>query len=76
MTDVIVIFHFALFFALLTLPEKYRFQSNEKKALEILSFYTRVQKIMIISYTVPEIWHVMDVNVVFHFGKFLTLLPR
>ena len=27
-----------------------------KKNLEILSFYTRVPKIMIICYTVPEIW--------------------
>ena len=50
-----------------------QFQKNEKN-LEILSFYTSVQKIMIISYTVPEIWHVMDV-IVFHFGQFLALLP-
>ena len=41
-----------------------------KKCLEILSFCTNVQKIMIISYTVPEIWHVMDVIVVFHLGQF------
>ena len=31
---------------------------------------------MIISYTVPEIWHVMDVIVVSHFGHFLPLLLR
>ena len=82
MTDVIVIFHFELFFAFLPVPpplaqqpEKYKFQNNEKKPINVLSFYTSVQKIMIISYNVPEIWHVMDVIVVFHFGQFLALLP-
>ena len=30
---------------------------------------------MIICYTVPEIWHVTDVIVIFHFGLFLALLP-
>ena len=82
MTNVIVIFHFELFFALLPVPppsaqqpEKYKFQNNEKKPIKILSFYTSVKKIMIISYTVPEIWHVMDVIVVFHLGQFLALLP-
>ena len=29
---------------------------------------------MIIGYTVPEIWHVIDVSVIFHFGLFFTLL--
>ena len=28
---------------------------------------------MIICYTVPEIWHVMDVIVIFHFGLFFAL---
>ena len=31
-----------------------------KNRLEISSFYTSVPKIMIIFYTVPEIWHVTD----------------
>ena len=44
------------------------------KCLEILSFYTSVPKIMIICYTVPEIQHMMDVNVIFHFGPFFALL--
>ena len=45
-----------------------------KKGLEIL-FYTKVPKIMIICYTVPETWHVSDVIVIFHFGQFLACLP-
>ena len=43
--------------------------------LEILSFYTNVPKIMIMCYTVPEIWYVMDVTVIFHFGLICALLP-
>ena len=42
-----------------------------KKHLEISSFYTSVQKILIICYTVPEIWHVTHVVVIFHFELFL-----
>ena len=38
-------------------------------------FYTGVPKLMIICYTVPEIWHVMDIIVIFHFGLFFALLP-
>ena len=45
------------------------------KTLEIWSFYTSVPKIMIICYTVPEIWHLTDVIVIFHFGLFFVLLP-
>ena len=30
---------------------------------------------MIIGFTVPEIWHVMDVIVIFHFELFFALLP-
>ena len=74
MTDVIVIFHFGPFFALLPLLEKWKFQKNEKKSLEISSFYTSVPKLMIICYTVPEIWHVMDVILIFHFGLFFFFL--
>ena len=39
------------------------------------SFYTRVPKIMIICYTVPEIWHVTDVIFIFHIGLFFAPLP-
>ena len=41
---------------------------NEKKPLEISSSYTSVPKIMIICYTVPEIWHMTDVIVIFILG--------
>ena len=45
------------------------------KHLEISSFYTSTPKTMIICYTVPEIWHVKDVTVIFHFWLFFALLP-
>ena len=38
-----------------------------------MSFYTSVPQI--IYYTVPEIWHVSDVIVIFRFGQFLIVLP-
>ena len=90
-TDVIFIFHFGPIFAFLPLqqPEKSKFQKNEKKnkqtkkktttttttKLEISSFNTSVPKIMIICYTVPKIWRVTDVIVIFHFGLIFALLP-
>ena len=46
-----------------------------KKTPGDITFYTSVPKIMIICYTVPKIWCVMDVNVIFHFGLFFALLP-
>ena len=39
-----------------------------------VSFYTSVAKIVIICYTVPETWRLTDVNFIFHFGLFFTLL--
>ena len=77
MTDVIVVFHFELLFTFhpTNSPKNINFKKmKKKKSLEILSFYSSVQKIMIITYTVPEIWQVMDVIVVFHFRQFLSLL--
>ena len=47
-------------------------KEKRKKHLEI-SFYISVPKIMIICYTAPEIWHVTDVIVIFHFGLFVAL---
>ena len=78
-TDVIVIFHFGLFFVLLPLTARKmkiskKKKKKKKKTLEISSFYTSVPKLMIICYTVPEIWWVTDVIVVFHFGQFFALL--
>ena len=46
-----------------------------KKGLEIWSFYTIVATVMIICYTVLDIWHVTDMVVIFHFGLFFALLP-
>ena len=46
-----------------------------KQWVEIWSSYTSVPKIMIICYTVPEIWHVTDVIVTFHFVQFLPFYP-
>ena len=42
--------------------------------LEISSCYRSVAKIMIICYTVPEIWHLMNI-IIFHFGLFLAIFP-
>ena len=64
-TDLICIFHFKLFFALLSpapsppnSPKNQNFikMKKTKKQLEISSFYTCEPKIMIIWCTVPEIW--------------------
>ena len=52
---------------------KYENIKKMKKDLEISSFYTSVPKLMIICYTVPEIWCVTDVIVSFHF-YFLSFL--
>ena len=73
-TDV-VNFHFRQFFALLppNNPENENFKKM-KKCLEISSFNTGVPKVMIICFTVPEIWRVTDVIVIFHFGLFSALL--
>ena len=73
LSDVIAIFHFGLFFALLP-PKEIKISKNWKQILEISSFYKSVPKIMILCYTVPEIWHVTNVFF-FHFGLFLALLP-
>ena len=72
-TNVLVVFHFGHFLPFY--PPNSPKNKNFKKCLEISSFYIRVPKIMIICYTVPEIWHVMNVNVIFHFGLLFTLLP-
>ena len=50
------------FFALLPpwQPKKWKYQ-KWKKTLEISSFYTSVPKIIIIRYTVPEMWCETDV---------------
>ena len=69
--------HLGQFFAHLP-PENLKNQNFEKilkNPLEILSFYTSVPKIMIIWYTVPEIWCMTNVIVIFNVGLFFALLP-
>ena len=57
-------------------PENQNFEKMKKTTGDTLSsFYTSVPKFMIICYTVPEIWHMTDVIVIFHFGLSFTLLP-
>ena len=56
--------------------QKIKISHTKKKHLEVSSFNTSVQKIMIISFIVSEIWHLTDVVVSFHFGLFFNLLPR
>ena len=55
--------------------QKVKISKKWKKHLEISSFYTSAPKIMVICYTVPEIWHMTDVIVIFHFGLFFALSP-
>ena len=67
--------HWAIFchFTSLT-AEKSKLKKKWKKRLEISSFYNSVPKLMIICYTVPEMWHLTDV-IIFYFELFFALLP-
>ena len=70
--DVIVVFHFALFFPFYpsNSTKNQKIFKKWKKHLEISLFYTNVSKIMIVCYTAPEIWYVMNL-IIFNFGLFL-----
>ena len=69
-------FIFGLFFPIYlpNSPKKSKFRKNEKKHMEISSFYNSIPKIMIICYTIPEIWCMTDV-IIFHFEPSFALLP-
>ena len=56
--------------------QKIKISHTKKKHMEVSSFNTSVQKIMIICFIVSEIWHLTDVVVSFHFGLFFNLLPH
>ena len=63
--------HFGPFFTFYPLKtQKIKILKKWKKCVTISSFCTSVSKIMIICYTVPEIWRVMDVIVIFYFWLF------
>ena len=65
----------AILFPFTTLiAQKMKISKKWKKHLDISSFYTTVPKIMIICYTVPEIWHVADVIVISYLRQFFALL--
>ena len=76
--------YFSLWVIFCPLNPKNQILKKWKKLMEIASFYTSVgiasfntsvPQIMIICYTLPEIWHMTDVTVIFHFGLFFALLP-
>ena len=54
--------------------QKMKISKKWKEHLEMSLFHTSVPKIMIICYTVPETWPMMDV-IIFHLGPFFALLP-
>ena len=76
MTD-ITFCQFGRFFAHLCPQqlEKSKFWKNEKNTWNISSFYNSVLKIMIICYTVPEIWHMTDVITFRFLGHFWPFYP-
>ena len=55
--------------------QKIKISKKRKQYLEISSFNTSVPKIMIIWFTVPEIWWVTDVIVIFHCAIFCSFIP-
>ena len=74
-------FHFGLYFYL-SPPTPYSAKNKNFKRMKkvpadiiILHKCTKNHDHMIICYTVPDIWHVLDVIVIFHLGLFFALLP-
>ena len=66
--------HFGPFFPLLPNNLKNQNFDKLKKTPGNIIILQKCTKIMIICYTIPEIWHVTDVIVIFHFGLFFALL--
>ena len=56
--------------------QKIKILKKWKNRLEISSFYTSVPKIMIIFYTVPELWHVTDVICFSFWAIFCPFTPQ
>ena len=77
-TIVTIVFYFGQFltFHPLNSPKNKNFKKKKrKKTPGHTSFYASTPKIMIICYTVLEIWCVTDVIVIFHFWLVFALLP-
>ena len=72
----VIIFHFGPFFALFYPPYSSKIQNSKKNENNTWKYhhFTQVYQIMIICYTVPEIWCIIDV-IIFHFGYFLPFTP-
>ena len=78
-------FHFGLYLSLLPSPTphllpsptapKMKISKKWKKTPGDIIILRKCIKIMIICFTVPEIWWVMDVIAIFHFRLFFALLP-
>ena len=64
---------FRLALYLVNSPKNQSLEKVKKNSGDVI-IYNSVPKIMIICYTVPEIWCVTDV-IIFHFGPFFALLP-
>ena len=76
-TDRFFLLYLAIFCSFNSLTvQKVKISQNWKKQQEISSFYTSAPKIMIMCYTVLEMWHMTDVIVVFHFGGFFPYYAR
>ena len=71
----VILGHFLLFYPPPPNSPKNENIKKSKIILDIWSFYTNVPKIMIIAYTVSEIWHVMGLIVIFHYGLFFPFYP-
>ena len=72
-TDVIVIFHFWAIFCPFTplTAQKIKIKKKETSG----NILHKSTKNIMICYTVPEIWYVTDIIVIFHFGLFFAFLP-
>ena len=65
----------AIFFPFASVTaQKIKIFKKLKNILEISLFYNSVPRIMMMCYTVPEIWCMTGV-IIFHFGPFFALLP-
>ena len=77
MSDVII-FHFGVFltFHPHNSPKIKIKKKKMKEAPGDIIILHKLPKLMIICYTVPEIWGVTDVIAMFRFGLFFALLPH